>query len=133
MSMPLLTILAGLGLTVLGVGTYVATGSSHPTALIPAGLGVVQVLLGIVASKDNLRKHAMHGAATISLVGLIGGVAMGAPRWVQYLQEGKVTRPDGSDASMSALAMLVVAVICLVHLALCVNSFIQARRNASKN
>lgn len=126
------TILAGLALAALGVITYVATGMSHPTALIPTGLGAVLVVLGVLARKDALRKHAMHGAATISLVGLIGGVALGWSRWVQYLQEGKVTRPDGSDASISALALLLMAVICLVHLALCVNSFIQARRAASK-
>jgi hypothetical protein len=131
MSMPLVTIIAGLALAVLGVGTFLGTGSSHLTALIPAGLGGILLVLGILGQQDKMRKHAMHGAAALSLLGVLGGAFMGMPRWIHYLQEGKLPpRADGTDPTISTLAMLAMTLICLVLLALCVNSFIQARRKA---
>jgi hypothetical protein len=133
MSMPLVTIVAGLALAVLGVGTFVGTGSSHYTALIPAGLGAVYVLLGLLGSGASLRKHVMHGAAALSLLGLVAGVIMAAPRVPQLVQTGRYFRVvDGvqSDGTISTYALLTMTVICAIHLGLCVNSFIQARRKA---
>jgi hypothetical protein len=70
------TILIGLLLTLVGVGSYFyalltvgdANGPS-PTALIPAFAGVPILLLGCVALKESLRKHAMHIVALLALLG----------------------------------------------------------------
>ncbi len=113
-----IAIVFGLLLIALGLGGYFGTGSAHPTALIPAGFGAVLFLLGLLALKEGLRKHAMHLAAVVGLVGAAGG----AVRLVQPLVTGAEIHgiAYGCTAAMT--------VLCLIFLALCVNSFVQARR-----
>lgn len=130
MSMPAITLVAGAALALLGIGTFVGSGSSHSTALIPAALGVGLIGLGAVAFQDRMRKHAMHGAATVSLVAFLGGFVMAIPRLGQLLSEGRTTRADLTDSTTSTLALIGMGLIGLVHVALCVNSFIQARKKA---
>ena len=43
-----------------------------PTALIPSGVGLVLVVLGAVA-EGRLRKHAMHAAAAVGVLGFLFG------------------------------------------------------------
>ena len=75
--MPRLTIIFGPLLILLGAGGYFGTGQTSVTALIPAFFGVPFLLLGLVALKDGLRKHAMHAASLLALLGVIG--ALGRP------------------------------------------------------
>lgn len=42
--------------------------------LIPAMLGAAVVVLGAIALADGMRKHAMHGAAALALLGVVGGI-----------------------------------------------------------
>jgi len=125
---PATSILFGVLLIVLGLGGYFGTGTSSPTALIPAGFGAVLVLLGAVAWKDNLRKHAMHAASMVAVVGFIGAAIMAFPKLPTLLSTGEVIRADGTNATIAVIAQLIMAGLCLVFLALCVNSFISARR-----
>ena len=110
------TIVFGLLLTLLGVGGYVMAGGSSATALIPAVFGLLLVLLGFVARADSLRKHAMHAAAVVALLGLIGAL-------FSLLRTPLAGRP--AVAVFSQAAMVVLAGI---FLALCIRSFIDARR-----
>ena len=119
--MPYITIGVGVLLTLIGVVGYVMSGMASWTALIPAFLGVPMALLGAVALKESLLKHAMHGAAMVGLLGLLG-TASGAVKFVKLLGGAEVARPDA--VKVQAL----VAVICAVFIGLCVNSFIQARK-----
>ena len=64
--MPKITIGLGILLILLGLGGYFGTDAKSFTALIPAFVGVPLLLLGCLALKDNLRKHAMHAAVTPS-------------------------------------------------------------------
>jgi hypothetical protein len=114
-----LSILFGLLLIALGIGGYVGTGSEHPTALIPAGFGILLVLLGILALKESLRKHAMHFAAMVGLVGTIGG----AIRLLQPVVSGQTIQHPVAYGCTAAMTVL-----CLAFVVLCVNSFVQARR-----
>jgi hypothetical protein len=89
--------------------------------LIPAGLGVVFVILGLLARRDRLRKHVMHLAAALGLLGFLGaviGFVMGS--------RAATVKPLalGCQAAMAA--------VCLAFVGLCVNSFIQARRARDK-
>jgi len=114
-----ISIVFGGLLIALGIGAFVGTGNEHPTALIPAGLGLVLGLLGIVALNPSRRKHAMHAAAMVGLVGVVGG----GIRLLQPIIQGteiKLPVAYGCTAAM--------VVLCLVFVGLCVNSFIQARR-----
>jgi len=87
------------------------------TALIPAGFGVVFVLLGLLARKDKLRKHVMHAAAALGLLGFVGAVI------------GFVIGSRAATVKPLALGcQAAMALICAAFVGLCVNSFIQARK-----
>jgi uncharacterized protein involved in response to NO len=118
----------GIVLILLGVGAYFGTGQTSVTALIPSAFGAALLLLGLVALKEHLRKHAMHLAAMVGLIGAVGGAGMAVPKLPTLLREGHVLRADGSDATVAIMVQLALAVICLVFVGLCVNSFVQARR-----
>ena len=117
------SIVFGLLLIALGVGgfAYTSAGADKPpyTALIPSGFGAALLLLGLVALKDGLRKHAMHLAAMVGLVGFVGGAVM----LVLPLARGR-----GVERPFAYLCQAVMAALCLAFVGLCVNSFVQARR-----
>jgi len=112
----------GVLLTGLGVVTFFLTGASHVTALIPAFLGIALLVLGLLSFKDRLRMHAMHVAALLGLLGFVGGAYMGFPKLVRMLGGAEVERPT------AAVESSIMAVLCLAFVAMCVRSFIQARR-----
>lgn len=129
--MPAITVVFGVLLVVLGIwgywggvlGLWEPLGFSAPaelsaTALIPAGIGAVLVVLGLLAFKDSLLKHAMHAAA---MLGLIGLVAAGGRLLVVLFRKGKIEGVAGTSSSA-------MTVLCAVFVALCVNSFLQVRR-----
>jgi hypothetical protein len=114
-----ISIIFGLLLIALGVGGFVGTGSSHYTALIPLWFGLALLLLGLLALKPNLRKHAMHLAAVVGVAGVAGATW----RLLLPLREG-----TEFHLTVSVGCVVAMAVLCLLFVALCVNSFIQARR-----
>jgi hypothetical protein len=117
-----ITIFLGLVLIVDGVVGFTATGSEHFTALIPAAFGLVFVVLGWLARQEHLRKHVMHAAAALALIGFLATVS-GVPGAVVYLtNSGTVERPP------AVLSKTVMAVACAVFTGLCVKSFVDARR-----
>lgn len=116
MPMPNATFLLGLLLIVLGGYGYTQSLTRNPMALIPAGLGVLFVILGFLGGRAGMRKHAMHAAAALALLGLIAGlgpVGMGG------------TRRFPPAMIRSTVAM---SVLCGVFLVFAVRSFIVARR-----
>jgi drug/metabolite transporter (DMT)-like permease len=116
------TIICGLLLVVDGVIGYLQQeeGKASPTALIPAGIGAVLVLCGVLAFQEKLRKHVMHLAAMIGLVGAIGGFM---PLIRQYNKKGSFD--PMMPAALSGEAMIL---ICAIFVGLCVRSFIAARK-----
>ncbi len=114
-------------LIALGAGAFMYAsqqgGKPSPTALIPAGFGLILFLLGMLARKENVRKHAMHAAAAIGLIGAIVPGMMGLPGLFRMMRGEEIERPA---AAVSQSAM---AAICAVFVLLCVRSFISARRN----
>ena len=70
-------IISGLLLIVWSVVTYFISGGASLTAFIPAGFGLLIALFGAIGIKEGARKHAMHGAALVGLLGLLGGFGMG--------------------------------------------------------
>jgi hypothetical protein len=116
---PRVAIVFGLLLIALGAGGYFGTGSSHPTALIPAGFGAVLALLGLLALKEARRKHAMHAAAAVGLIGAAGGA-------IRLLQP--LFGDSGIEHPVAYGCTAAMTLLCLVFVGLCVNSFVQARR-----
>lgn len=112
-----LTILIGFLLILLGVGFYVGLGASSVTALIPAFAGAPILILGCVALKDSVRKHAMHGVAMLSLLSLL--LPLG--RLGMQLAKGAEVKPT------VLISLLLMAGLSGYLLVACVRSFIQAR------
>ena len=123
----MLAILFGIVLDALGVAAFIATGATALTALIPSVFGTIIFVAGIVAHVwPGARKHAMHVAALFGLVATLGGLGMGLPK-VGALLSGTAERP-------AAIAIqIAMGLIALVFLALCVKSFIDARRAKPEN
>lgn len=114
-------IYCGVLLIAVGVIGYLygmSVGHASPTALIPAAFGLLLAVLGFIArAKDDLRKHIMHVAVIIGLIGFV-------------LPAGRLLMNLSSIAMTAAvLSQLAMAVICLVFVILSVKSFIDARRN----
>lgn len=118
--MPLTAVVCGLLLIGIGIVGYTISDADNPvTALIPAGWGLLLMVPGLVAlAKESTRKHAMHAAATIGLIGFV----LAAGRLAMVLVRG-----GGSTLGQVSLAGM--AIICLVFVILCVRSFTAARRS----
>ena len=113
----------GFCLVALGVGLWLGTGRQSITALIPAFFGVAFVLCGLWARSPKGRKPAMHVAAVLALAGM-GGTAKGLLGAFAHLGGTPADRPA---AVFGQAAMFVM---CLVFFALCVRSFVRARKAA---
>lgn len=119
-------VFAGL-LIALGLVGYIGTGSQHPTALIPAGFGALLGIFGFLAisPSEAKRKLFMHINVTIGLIGFLGGAVEAVRGYVHATGMGE--QPD-----MIALASkLTMAGLMLIYVALCVRSFIAARRSGA--
>lgn len=117
------TIALALILILLGLGTYFGSSDANPsvTALIPAVFGVLLLACGVTALQADWRKHAMHAAASIGLLGALAASGRGV------MAIAKLAR--GAEVNTTALvSVLVMAAVCWLLVALCINSFIAARR-----
>ncbi len=125
--MPVASVVFGLLLIALGVwgywggdwGLWEPLGFSPPeklsgTALIPAYVGAALVVLGLLAFKETLLKHAMHGASMVGLLGLVAAL-------------GRILM-TGSIKGVGGASLLTMTLLCAVFVALCIYSFLQARR-----
>ena len=117
--MPTIAILCGVILIVLGIIGYVMTGQSSVTALIPSFFGIALAGLGLAASaKESLRKHLMHGAVVVALLGFIAT----AGRLLSRLSE--------LTATPAVISQAIMAGVCLIFVILAIRSFAAARKNA---
>ena len=117
MSMPAITRTVGFLLVLLGIVSYIGTGGASITALIPAMIGALFLILALIARTPEARKHVMHAAVAIALLAVLGGV----PRIITAVNAGEIQRP-------AVLAQIAMAVILGVYVLLGVKSFIDARR-----
>jgi hypothetical protein len=121
--MPRITVVFSLVYIALGLAGFFLTGAVHATALIPAFIGVVLLVLGLLGSNEKLRMHVMHAALLIGLLALLGT----APSLLKLPAafDGTAERPE------AVFAQAATAVLSLVYLAVGVRSFIAARRARS--
>ncbi len=119
--MPFITVICGAILVVIGIAGYfygMMNDKASVTAMIPAFFGLALTGLGAAAgSMENLRKHLMHVAVVIGLLGFI-------------LPLGRIL-PNISGLTMSAavISQIAMSLVCLVFVILSVRSFIAARAN----
>ncbi len=119
--MPGLTIIIGSILTLLAGVSYIGSGGASWTALIPAMVGVPLVVLGIIARKEQARKHAMHVAVALAMIGFLGTIRV-LPSFLTIIGGGSVERPG------AIIAQLTMACCCFVLVLFGVRSFVEARR-----
>lgn len=113
------TRMVGIGLALLGIVSYVGTGRTSVTALIPAFFGVALVGLAWVGRNESARRHAMHAAMVVALVG-IGGTAS---RLIPGIAAGTI------DFGRPAVWAQVATVVLLAwYLGKGIKSFRDARR-----
>ena len=96
------------------------TGGASVTALIPAAFGVVLALAGWVAKEERRRKHAMHVAVAIALLGFLGSV-----RGLVQIGDafaGTAERPA------AVISQSIMAILTGVYLVMAIRSFMAARR-----
>lgn len=119
-----LTIAIGILLGIIGVGYFVGTGSTHPTSLIPLWFGLVLVLCGVLARTEDARRRMlwMHIAVTVGLLGFLFPGFRAIKEWVAA-HGAPLAHP------VAVQEQAVMSVVCLVFTALCVRSFIAARRS----
>lgn len=118
-----LTIVFGILLVLVGAVGFLATGSAHPTSLIPSGVGLFFILFGSLAniSEPKRRMLWMHVAVTVALLMFLGTIPADVD--VFRLAHG-VSFPHPIAVEEKAAMSL----LCLIFVLLCVRSFIAARR-----
>jgi hypothetical protein len=113
----------GIGVALIALGLYgyfaVDETTRSWTALIPAIAGALLAILGFVALDPNMRKHAMHAAAVVGVLGFLAPLGRVIPQTMKG-------NPPSGLAGFSQVAM---AVLCLIFVILCVRSFAAARRS----
>ncbi len=121
--MPRITVVFSVLYIALGLAGYFLTGAVHTTALIPAFIGVVLLVLGLLGSKEKLRMHVMHAALLIGLLALLGTARSLLKLPAAF--DGTAERPG------AVFAQAATAVLSVIYLAVGVRSFIAARRARS--
>ncbi|MHB8897935.1 MAG: hypothetical protein ACYC6Y_04245 [Thermoguttaceae bacterium] len=118
MFLPHTTIVIGILLILEGVGFYAGAEDRSVTALIPAFFGLPIAVLGCVAMKASWRKHAMHAAVGLAMLGLLAPL-------------GRIASV-GLNFSLAGVSQLLMIGLCAVLLVLGVKSFIDARRRRAR-
>jgi len=118
--MPNTAIWSGRILVLIGILGY-AWGFVNPplsyTSLIPAGFGIVLMLLGHLSlMRESMRKHLMHIAVIIGLLGFLAALG------------GLFRKGIPAVISAGVVSEIAMALVCLLFVVLCMRSFIAARR-----
>jgi len=110
-------IIIGIVLILLGLGAYFGTGMESWTALIPSIIGAVIAGCGAAARSPGIRKHAMHAAVLVAVIGVVGSLMRAVPTVL------------GGELNVAVSIQLVTAILLIVFVVLAVRSFIVARRS----
>jgi hypothetical protein len=120
-----ITIWTGIILFVLGLVSFILTGSQSFTALIPSAFGVLLFICALIAGNENRQKIAMHIAQVLALLGLLGSISGLVKLLIYVFGTGMLERPA------AIIAQTIMAIICLIYLILGIRTFINARKTQS--
>lgn len=118
--MTLLT--TGIGSLLIGVGVvaYITSGAASITALIPAFVGLLLLIAGLVArSNPSSRRHALHAAMAVALLGVLGSL-------MNVFQLGSLIAGT-AERPGAILTSTIMFVLLLAYLIVGIRSFVQAR------
>lgn len=119
--MPSTAIISGVLLVLIGIAGYIfgiVNGNQSLTALIPAAFGFILLALGSAAkAKESARKHLMHAAVLVGLLGFI-------------IPTGRlVSKYSELTVSLAVMLQFLMALVCLFFVILSIQSFVKARQN----
>jgi hypothetical protein len=116
-----LTVVFGVLLILLSAVAYLTLHFWH--TLIPGVFGLLLVVFGGLSITEDAKKRMlfMHIAVTVGLLGFLGTIP-GIIGAIQMAAGHVVARPDAAKVQTA------MGTICFVFVALCVRSFIAARR-----
>ncbi len=103
-------------------GDATAESKRSITALIPTFTGACLFVLGALALNEKWRMHAIHGAVIVGLLGLLAAGGRGATGMMKLMSDNPAVN------GRSLFFVCAMAVLCGVHVGLCVQSFLQARK-----
>ena len=121
--MPRTTLAFAAALIAVGVISYATTGFTSWTALIPAFLGLLIEICGLIALKN--RKIGLSIGLVIAVIGVLG-TSMNVLKLGELIA-GEAERP------MAVVASTVTFVLLIVYIILGVRAFITARREDEAN
>lgn len=116
-----ITQIVGAVLIVVGLVSWIVTAFASWTALIPAIIGVVVLVLGILTQATGKPKLWTHIALVVALLGIVG-------TFMNVLKLGEVFAGT-ADRPAAIIASTITFVVLVVYIALGVRSFIAARRS----
>ncbi|HEY5880244.1 MAG TPA: hypothetical protein VIU11_15155 [Nakamurella sp.] len=120
--MTTITLATGAVLTVLGIAGYALTGAASLTALIPSLVGVLILICGVLARQEKLRRHAIHAALAVALLGALGSL-------MNVVKIGQVFAGT-AERPAAIIVSTIMFVVLVAYITLGVRSFIAARRGA---
>lgn len=112
-----LGIVFGLLLCGLTVVALLGMTSKAPSQFIPMMVGIPILFCGVVGLNPHRRKHSMHGAASVAVLGLLVGSGLSIYCGANLPGERDIFR-----------VATVLAALCLIFVVVCVVSFVHARR-----
>ena len=118
-----LTLTLGVLLILIAIAGFIATGSSHPTALIPAGAGLLFCLFGALASSPDPKRRMlwMHIAVTLGLLLFLGTIK-------SDIDVFRLASGTAYPHPVAVLEKAAMSLLCLLFVLFCVRSFIASRR-----
>ncbi|GAA1678275.1 hypothetical protein GCM10010977_29890 [Citricoccus zhacaiensis] len=110
----------GLSVLLIAIGSiaYIATSFASWTALIPALLGVVILIAGLISLKKQ--KLGVHLALAVAVLGVLGTS-------MNVLQLGALIAGDAERPTAVLISTITFALLIL-YVALGIHSFVTARR-----
>ncbi len=118
-----LTIVFGVLLIAVGIIGFVLTGHEHPTALIPSLIGLILAISGGLAHTEDAKRRMlwMHIAVTVGLLGFLATIK-------SAFQVFELSRGADLPHPIAIEEKAGTCLLCLLFVAFCVRSFIEARR-----
>lgn len=110
-------------LVLAGVIAYAVSGAASVTALIPAFVGLALLALGFIARNEGARKHALHVAMVVALLGLLGSL-------MNVAQIGEVFAGT-AERPAAVITSTVMFVLLALYLVFGIRTFILARRSSA--
>lgn len=118
--MPTMTLALGIVLNLIGILAYsLQEGDRSVTALIPAFIGGIFLILGGMACSAKLRMHSVHGALVLALI--LGAYCIYSVV-MMLLNLG-----DPASTVLKMFSFLTTGSVCIAYIALAIRSFRQAR------